>query len=376
MKANLLPIAILISVVACYSVSLGATYTAATLILNGKGYTAFQIAANASMTPLGLIMSSMLLPTFAKGKAAHWLVAGLGVTSFTVLLIAYVENYFALALLRLLLGLSANTLFIIGESTLMIIIPKGLGGRIMSLYNGLVTLGYAVGPITVSFFSSRPTYALLGCGLILVATSLVMAAYRHLFPTHLETAEKAKGVLEFVKIAPVILIGTVAVAAFDNASLNLFPLFSMAAGLPKDISLWALSAVLIGATALQYPIGILIDKFNPHLILNHTLFMTAVAISILPTLVDNPYPYIMLSFIVGGTAFGVFSAVLSVVTLNTPKDLVVTANSAIGLFWGLGSFVSVPILGAAMDYNNILYPSGLAILFLISLTICIIRGAK
>lgn len=376
MKSFILPIAILISVVACYSVSLGATYTAATMILNSKGYTAFLIAANASMTPLGLILSSLLLPALARGKAAYWLVGGLGVTAVTVLLIARVESYVGLGLLRLLLGMSANTLFIVGETTLMMIIPKGLGGRVMSVYNGVVTLGYALGPIAVSVFSSRPTYGLIGCGLILAATLIVMVVNMSRFSTSLEAMEEGKGIFRFVKMAPTILLGTVAVAAFDNASLNLFPLFSLGAGLSEVVSLWTLSALLVGATALQYPIGILIDRFSPQLVLNCTLLATAVFVSSFPVLTSYPCLYIAAAFLAGGAAFGVFTAVLSLVGMNIPKDMVVTANSAIGLFWGLGSFIAIPVLGVAMDYNNTFYALGLAAFFLFSFLFCLVRGVK
>ncbi|WP_350304033.1 hypothetical protein [Photorhabdus viridis] len=61
------------------------------------------------------------------------------------------------------------------------------------------------------------------------------------------------------------------------------------------------------------------------------------------------------------------------ISSNFHNSMLLTENSDVGLFWRIGSFITVPIIGAAMDYQNSAYTILLGGLFIIVLFISIIN---
>ncbi|WP_445493586.1 hypothetical protein [Photorhabdus sp. SF281] len=61
------------------------------------------------------------------------------------------------------------------------------------------------------------------------------------------------------------------------------------------------------------------------------------------------------------------------ISSNFHNSMLLTENAAVGLFWGIGSFITVPIIGAAIDYQNPAYTILLGGLFIIVLFISIIN---
>ncbi|MQL47389.1 hypothetical protein BB987_02755 [Photorhabdus temperata] len=58
---------------------------------------------------------------------------------------------------------------------------------------------------------------------------------------------------------------------------------------------------------------------------------------------------------------------------NFHNSMLLTANEDVGLFWRIGSFITVPIISAAMDYQHSAYTILLGGFFIIVLFISIIN---
>ncbi|MCC8422429.1 hypothetical protein, partial [Photorhabdus thracensis] len=61
------------------------------------------------------------------------------------------------------------------------------------------------------------------------------------------------------------------------------------------------------------------------------------------------------------------------ISSNFYNSTLLTTNADVGLFWRIGSFITIPITGAAMDYQNSAYTILLGGLFIIVLFISIIN---
>ncbi|MGP9819029.1 hypothetical protein ACTZWW_03350 [Salinarimonas sp. NSM] len=341
--------AALIACVASYSIVLGGAYAALAVDLAARGFGARDVAINAAMTPLGLFVAALVLPRLVRGAVFPWLAAALAATTLVMLGLAFTRSYAAWLGLRFMLGLSANALFVVAESALMIAIPERSSGRFLSLYNGVVTGGYALGPLILAIAPMRtPTALAAGAAMVaLSAIPLVAGVPRRALT--LPPLDVGSGLAVFALAAPALVVGSAAVAIFDNAALALFPVFVMESGHGRDVALVLLAALLAGATVLQWPIGAVADRWSSLGMLRCCAVVTVACCMALPAVAPVPAALAVLGFVAGGTAFGAYSMILALVKERFATSALVTANAALGVTWGLGAMVGVPVVGAGMD---------------------------
>jgi MFS family permease len=258
--------------------------------------------------------------------------------------------YPAWLVLRFLLDFVANILFLFGESALMMVLGDRQRGKILGTYNGLVTLGYATGPLLVALLADvGPLGAVTACsGIVLCATIPVIWARSALdFP--LPPREKTAGFLPLFAVAPALFIASSATAIFDNGFLALFPAYGMESGLSSRHALFLLGVALVGATVLQWPIGTLCDRWGADRVLPWAAATTVASMLSLPFTIQFWALAPAILFLAGGAAFGAYSAVLVLVSQRFAGHSLILAKALLSMMWGVGSFVGVPIIGASMD---------------------------
>ncbi|GGK17947.1 MFS transporter [Salinarimonas ramus] len=348
MEASRTAAALIVSV-ALYSIVLGGAYAALAVDLASRGYGAWEVAINAAMTPVGLVIAAIALPRLVRGPVFPWLVVAVGVSACVMVMLAAMQSFAAWLALRFVLGLSANTLFVVAESALMIAIPERNSGRFLSIYNGVVTGGYALGPLLLALLPTATATALLAGAVLIVAASLPLFVGVPRRDLLLPPLEVGSGLVVFAVAAPALVIGSAATAIFDNAVLSLFPVFAMESGSTRETALVLLAILLAGATVLQWPIGALSDKRSSLGMLRGCALVTAACCATFPIAASSFLALAFLAFVSGGAAFGAYSMVLALVKERFPAGSLVTANAALGVTWGLGALIGVPVVGAGMD---------------------------
>lgn len=343
------PTAALISAVTAYSVALGATYTALAISLSDEGYTTFLVALNAAMTPLGLVLSSMVLPKIIRGQPFSWLMLGIIASTFLLLALALgSQNYVFVLVLRFLLGCSTNVLFIVGETALMMIIRPEQRGRILAAYNAIITVGYALGPALL-IVTGSPSATLVGAGAFTLLALIPVIWARRSINVELASEPGATGTLGYFLVIPALAIAACGTALFDNATLSLLPIAKMLTGIERDTALSLVTITMIGAVALQIPVGLLADLFNKRVSLVALLIMSGAGCIGLFSLPNSYIVQTSYLFVLGGLAFGVYSVTLALVADTFEGQSLVGANALLALAWGLGSLVGVPLVGLAID---------------------------
>ncbi|WP_052340896.1 MFS transporter [Salinarimonas rosea] len=341
--------AALIACVALYSIVLGGAYAALAVDLAARGFGARDVAINAAMTPLGLFVAALVLPRLIRGAVFPWLVAAVAATVLVMLGLAFTRSYAAWLVLRFVLGLSANALFVVAESALMIAIPERSSGSFLSMYNGVVTGGYALGPLILALAPMSTPAALAAGGAVVALSAVPLAMGVPRRALALPPLEVGSGLVAFALAAPALVVGSAAVAIFDNAALALFPVSVMETGHGRDVALVLLAALLAGATLLQWPIGAIADRWSSLGMLRACAAATVACCTALPVVAHAPAALGVLGFVAGGTAFGTYSMVLALVKERFASSALVTANAALGVTWGLGALVGVPAVGTGMD---------------------------
>ncbi|WP_343630660.1 MFS transporter [Roseateles sp.] len=355
--------------IAGYSVGLSATYAALALHLQSQGHSAFDVALNAAASPLGMVLCAALLPRISRGPAHKWLLASAFVSAGALVLCALLPTFWVLWLLRFVLGLSTNVMFVVGESSLMTIAERSAVGKTMALYNALVTLGYACGPLLVlSGIGHAGTLAAASAIMLgLSAPALLSPELRQIDLSPSRDKVALSRLSWLARLLPLIL-ATAAVAIFDNGALSFFPTSAIALGYGERVGASLASAALVGAVVIQIPAGILADRYRKASVLSAFAAAAFLSCSAIYTFALAEAALLLAAFTAGAAAFGLYTVVLASVAEQFSKDLLVTANSMLALAWGLGSLMGVPTVGAVMDALGSKYVGvALASLFAVAL---------
>ena len=103
-----------------------------TLLMQKQGMSAGAIGLSAAMMPLGLILSASFVPTAVKLVGARTLAVScslIGAVCF--LAIGYLQDWIAWYVIRFIIGVVINPLYILGEVWALSLAPPSRRGRVM-----------------------------------------------------------------------------------------------------------------------------------------------------------------------------------------------------------------------------------------------------
>ena len=347
-----------IAAMSVFTLTLGLSYPLLALILENFGTPKALIGLNAAMTPLGIIVSSPVIPRLARYKGS-WGLAMLCLLStllFFVLIGATrrIEFWF---ILRFLLGFSINGIFIVSETWINQLSHSTTRGRIMGIYATVMSLGFCVGPfiLPLTGFDGWPPF-IVGIVCFIVA-GLIMLPLRRRLPDF----EKAAlgSVYRFMTLAPTLLLAVLSAAYFDQVVLSFLPLYTLYFGFPHATASFALGILIVGNVFLQFPLGWLADLTSRRTVMLACTITTLTGCALLPFAIQSIWLLWPLLFIWGGAAFGVYTVALAGLGDRYSGAMLLTGSAAFGLMWGMGGMIGPVLAGGAMQ---ILGPVGLPLI--------------
>src|SRR5690606_1617167 len=95
---------------------------------------------SAAMTPIGFVVSAPLVPALARrfGAARTALVCA-GLSALTLFMIGWTYSVLPWFLLRFLIGVVTNPLYILSETWMIALAPPTQRGRIMGIYSTVIS---------------------------------------------------------------------------------------------------------------------------------------------------------------------------------------------------------------------------------------------
>lgn len=358
------PLAGVIAAVAIFAVAQGLTYPLLSFILERQGASAGMIGLSAAMTPLGLIAGSTLIPPLTRKFGAGRLALACAVLAALALgLIGWTRDVVAWVPLRFAIGLAIGPLFVLSETWIIALSPPQRRGRILGVYTAVVSAGFAAGPLSLMAVGTEgwPPF-LIGIGAF-VACTLWLAAIRRRLP-ELGREGGHASVRAVVRQAPVLLFAVFTTAAFEQGLLSLLPVYGLSYGIGER-SLSALLAVMIaGNVALQVPVGLAAERWTARSASIVCALATLLGCLLLPLLIATPLVW-PLFFLWGAFSFGIYTLALVELGERFSGAMLIAANAAFALVWGIGGIAGPPATGAAMDWVGVQgLPAALAILYL------------
>ncbi|MDR8365491.1 MFS transporter [Pseudomonas sp. JL3] len=348
---NRLLLAALILGVSIVGLSIGSTVPVVALRLYEAGASNVHIGVMSALPAAGMMLSAFLVDWICQRLSRRHIY--LGCFALSALSIAAVEVFastlYSLALARLVMGLAAGIIIILGESWVNEIAEDSHRGRVVAIYTTCFTIFQLLGPGMVALFGTAGPQVI---GVVIAGHLLALGVIGFTLPKqmsdHGHSQSKTFSVLGFIQVAPALCMGIIFFSFFDSVILSMFPVYAADHGYAIKFAALMVTVILLGDAALQFPLGWLSDKVaRPIIYLGCGVLSLAIGVC-LPWLMNYPFLLWPSLVVLGAVAGGVYTLAIILIGEGFKGPDLVTANASAGFLWGVGSLLGPLVSGAAM----------------------------
>lgn len=348
-----LSLAAVISGVFGIGVGFGALVPLVTLLLERQGVDATLIGLNAAMFPIATLTMGPFIPwIIGRLGTMTSLYLATGVSSVLVLLFPLVPDIGFWFVLRFLIGGIEAIGWVVGETWLNSLTTERNRGFVMGIYATALAGGFATGPLVLSVTGIDGPLPFIIIAAALALSIVPEALARNVAPPMPRRVEH--GLLRFVRMAPVIIVGATVGGFADNAIFTLLPVYGLRVGIDQATAILLVSVFIGGNLLLQLPLGWIADRTGRRPMLLVCVAAGLAGAVLLPllapggTLANEALLWVLL-FVWGGTTFGVYTIGISLLADRFSRELLAGANTAFIMAYECGTLSGPVIAGAAMD---------------------------
>ncbi|WP_421912597.1 MFS transporter [Mesorhizobium sp.] len=320
-----------------------------TLLMQKQGMSPALIGLSAAMMPLGLVLSASLVPAAVRLVGARTLAVSCSlIGALCFFAIGYLQDWVAWFVIRFVVGVIINPLYILGEVWALSLAPPSRRGRVMGIFNSVLGVGYATGPLVLTAVGTSGwvpfivgTAGFVLCAVILRAVSASLAGFE-------DDGQPSGGLVGFARLAPALLFAVLVSAAVQQSTYALIPVFGSGYGLPEAVLAALVMVLSLGNIFLQIPLGLLAERFGGRAMIIACAVATAVCAVLLPLLITTPLIWLVL-LVMGAVGYGVYTMALVELGSRFKGSALVSGNAAFALMWGAGGIVGPPTAGALMQ---------------------------
>lgn len=343
--------AIVILTAATFGLTYGLSAPLIALEMADAGYTETIIGTNSAMYAIGVLLVAPLISRlsrrlgFAKLCKASLLAASVLFALFPAA--PFLWLWFAL---RAALGAASETLFVVSETWLNRIASEATRGRLIAGYVTALACGTALGPAILAIVGREESPAfLIGAAIALAAcVILVVGKPQDAKPE----GPKGGNPFRYLKVVPVAVASAALNAAVETAGLTLLPLYAVNLGWPEQSATLLLTMLLIGAIALQLPIGWLGDRMDRRRLLIILATIAALGALVWPVAFAHAWLAYPLLFIWGGAFVGIYTITIAVLGEAYEDAELLSIYALLSIAWGLGALVGPLAGGVAMEVST------------------------
>src|SRR6201996_552860 len=339
----------LILSVAVVGLGSGATLPLTALALTQAGYGTDVVGLlTAAQAGGGLLVVPLTGWVAARFGGRQVIVGAVLVVALATALMQLTSNLWLWALLRILCGAALMLLFTIGEAWVNHLADDATRGRVVAIYATNFTLFQMAGPVLVSQIAGYADWRFLICGALFLLALPALASIRKA-PQASEDEHAAHGSWRHVlPQMPALIIGTGFFALFDTIALSLLPLFAMAHGIRSELAVLFASALLLGDTTMQFPIGWLADRLGRERVHIGCGVVVVALLPFLPWSVQSPWLCWPVLYVLGAAAGAIYTLSLVACGERFRGVALVSASSVVGASWSVASFGGPLVAGALM----------------------------
>jgi len=334
---------------------LGLLGTFLSVRLTIEGYASQTIGLVMGAYFLGLILGSMVCQRLIQrvGHIRSFAVFAAVTTSIVMLHGLYLSAV-AWAVFRLLSGIAAIGLTMVIESWLNECTEAHVRGRVFSIYLISTYLGITIGQqfINMGDITSDKLFFVTG---ILLALSLVPVSVTHSISPQLPSMERVR-FGELFRRAPVGMLGCLTAGLINGAFYTLGPVFALKIDLTISQVSWFMTATIFGGLVLQWPVGIISDRFDR----TKVLAAIGVLLAIVSAGVVMIAPFSYSGFIMGMGLFGGLIFTIYPVAVARAHDLfkpreIIPVSTGLLLAFSIGATAGPVAASSAMAVTGTPY---------------------
>jgi len=319
------------------------------LRMQNLGATGTAIGLSVAAQALGI----MLIAPFAKrvisklGVRATFML-GVSVTSGTLLLFAFVNAVMALTLLRLVFATGLALLFTLSESLVIAATDGSNRGKVIGWYATSLAVGTAAGPALVVLTGVKG-FLPVGCAAALFVLTAVpiLACVK---PGHQLMPVTRASTFAAFRIVPVAMLTAFVFGVVDNGGLSMLSVYAAQNGYDTSQAATFAAVALVGAIALQLPLGYVANKYEPKMALLVTGVVAASILAMLPNAMGMRALSCCLVFVLGGLLDGLYTIGLFCIAKYCRGIGIASANGCFISMCGFGEFFGPLATGTSTYY--------------------------
>lgn len=362
-----------ISAITVFGFTFGLMFPLLSLIMESRGVPSHVIGYNAAMHPLGIMLAVFVIPHVVRRFGAKRGVIGAALlTALVILCYPFLPIYGWWFVLRVLQGFFVAILFAISEAWIVKFAEGAWRSRILAIYVSVLALSFGGGPAIIVFTGTEGVLPFAVGAVVLLAATIPIFFVKD--DTVDSEDETPLSVLSFARKAPVLLFAVGAFAILDAANLSFLPVYAVKKGFDQEQAALALTAFVIGNTALQFPIGWCADHFPKRAVMAVCAVLAGAASFLVPFVFGTWLLWPVLT-VMGATAAGIYTVALGELGERFSGHELVTGTAAFSTVWGLGALAGSLTAGwsiAALGPDGL--PFSMAAIFLVFILSVAARG--
>ena len=341
--------------------SLGAVFTSAfaasltfsicmpllVLILERRETEPWLIGLNTAAAPAGLLIFTILMPQIVgRLGTMRALYLGFILMILSIVLLPVFDNIWAWFPLRFIMGIGIAIHWVVSETWINTLVDNRIRGRVMGIYVTAMSGGYLAGlPILLFVGSDGPEpFFIIIATLADGVMPLVLA--RDLAPRII--AHEGFGVIAAIRRAPATMMAALTDGFVFGALFAFFLIYVQRQGYDEGNALILLIVMSVGNVVLQYPVGMIADRFDRRLLLIIFALLMTVGTALFPFALGTPLLLWPLLFFWGGIMGGMYTCGLALVGQRFKRQELAAANATFIFVYEFGHLVGPPLAGVAI----------------------------
>ena len=324
------------------------------MVLNRAADSAAAIGSVIAVSLIAIVLIGPLYPRLiARFGLQRSVVGGIAGSILVLVAMAFWTSLPGWMVLRVLTGCTVGLAWIASEIWMNRATPPHVRGAVMGLYGAVFSLGTMGGPLLLEFTGTVGVQPFLVGALCLALTLSPLALLREVAASSAQHAvphtQRLRDLARLLPQAPAVMAAALIAGLVESADLSLLPLLGLRDGLDERGSLQLLTVFLAGNVVLQFPIGVLADRWGRRFMLGACALASGIGPLLLQSCVHAPLLLWPLLFVWGGTLYAFYSQGVALLGEEFLPEDVAGANTLFVMVYCCGGVIGPSVGGLAMD---------------------------